>query len=170
MATRDDLYAKFGATAEAAQLFETELGTLLLIAHGFAHGWHAKPDGKSALKLQREIDRSTLGQLLAKLRNHFGFDDALIAKFSSALKSRNRLNHGFYERHNYTIQTDQGRDAMVADLETLHRELLEAWQVAGAIASTFCEAFKQARADVTGVPVATPTIRPERPVLPDDWP
>ena len=34
MATRDDLYAKFGATAEAAQLFETELGTLLLVASG----------------------------------------------------------------------------------------------------------------------------------------
>lgn len=26
MATRDELYAKFGITAEAVQLFETELG------------------------------------------------------------------------------------------------------------------------------------------------
>ena len=140
------------------------------MASGFAHGWHAKPDGKSALKLQREIDRSTLGQLLAKLENHFGFDDALTAKFSSALKSRNRLNHGFYERHNYAIQTDEGRDAMVADLETLHRELLDAWQMAEAITSTFYKAFRQARADATDVPVATPIIQPERPLIPEDWP
>jgi hypothetical protein len=34
MASRDDLYCKFGVTAEAAQLFETELGTLLLAARG----------------------------------------------------------------------------------------------------------------------------------------
>jgi hypothetical protein len=30
MANRDDVYWKFGITAEAAQLLETELGTLIL--------------------------------------------------------------------------------------------------------------------------------------------
>lgn len=145
VATRDELYAKFGATAEAAQLFETELGTLLLGARGLTHGWHVEPDGESALKLLRDIDRSTLGQLLAKLKDCFKCDDAVTAKFASALKARNRLNHGFYERHNFAIQTDGGRDAMVADLEALHQELLEAWQIAGAITSAFYEKFAQAR-------------------------
>ena len=42
------LYAKFGITAEAAQLFETELGTVLLSAQGLEHGWHIAPDRKKA--------------------------------------------------------------------------------------------------------------------------
>ena len=48
MATRDELYAKFGITAEAAQLFETELGTLLLCSRGIENGWHILPDRDQA--------------------------------------------------------------------------------------------------------------------------
>ena len=91
MAIRDELYAKFGITAEAAQLFETELGTLILSLCG------------------------------------------LESRFSSALRARNRLIHGFYERHNFKIQTDAGRDEMIADLEAIHEELFQAWQVAGVL-------------------------------------
>ncbi len=40
MATREEVYQKFGVTAEAAQLFETELGTLLLGAQGVNNGWY----------------------------------------------------------------------------------------------------------------------------------
>ena len=39
VATRDELYAKFGVTAEAAQLFETELGPLILCVRGLEEGW-----------------------------------------------------------------------------------------------------------------------------------
>ena len=38
MATREEVYAKFGLTAEAAQLFETELGTILLAREGEERG------------------------------------------------------------------------------------------------------------------------------------
>ncbi|WP_422010389.1 hypothetical protein [Reyranella sp.] len=135
MATRDQLYAKFGITAEAAQLFETELGTLLLCARGLESGWHVIPDGESARDVLREVDRSTLGGLLSKLKRYVDFDENLSARFASALAARNRLNHGFYERHNFSIQTDEGRDEMLADLETLHGELFTAWQLAGAMTS-----------------------------------
>lgn len=154
MATRDALYAKFGITAEAAQLFETELGTVLLYARGFENGWQAEPDGERALKFLRDIDRSTLGRLLSKLNGCVEFDDALTDLFASALKLRNRLNHGFYERHNYAIQTDEGRDAMIADLEASHRVLFEAWQTASAISSALYKMFVRARVDKTGVPLA----------------
>ena len=139
MATRDELYAKFGITAEAAQLFETVLGTLLLCARGLESGWHVVPDGASGRDLLGEIDRSTLGGLLTKLKRHVEIDDDLSARFASALAARNRLNHGFYERHNFKIQTDEGRDAMMADLEALHDELFTAWQLAGAITSLASE-------------------------------
>lgn len=145
MATRDELYAKFGITAEAAQLFETELGTLLLCARGLESGWHIVPDGASGRDLLREIDRSTLGGLLTKLKRHVEIDDDLSARFASALAARNRLNHGFYERHNFKIQTDEGRDVMMADLEALHDELFTAWQLAGAITSLASEVIMRER-------------------------
>ncbi len=135
MASREELYAKFGITAEAAQLFETELGTLLLCARGLASGWHVVPDGESGRDLLRDIDKSTLGGLLSKLKRHVELDEDLSARFASALAARNRLNHGFYEHHNFKIQTDEGRDVMMADLEALHDELYTAWRLAGAMTS-----------------------------------
>jgi len=104
VATRDDLYAKFGITAEAAQLFETELGTLLLCARGLESGWHVVPDVASGRDLLREIDRSTLGGLLTKLKRHVEIDDHLSARFASALAARNRLGTtASYERHNFQV-------------------------------------------------------------------
>jgi len=122
MATRDELYAKFGITAEAAQLFETELGTLLLCLRGLEHGWHVVPDGERARATLEEIDRSTLGRLLSGLKRHVALEDDLETRFSAALQARNCLTHGFYERHNFKIQTDVGRDEMISDLELLHEE------------------------------------------------
>lgn len=152
MATREQLYAKFGETAEAAQLFETELGTLLLCVQGLERGWHAAPDGGASEKLLHDIDRSTLGQLLAKLRLSISFDEAVTGQFASALKARNRLNHGFYERHSFAIQSDGGRDAMLEDLSALHDELFDAWRMADRISTPFHEAFLHARSEATGEP------------------
>jgi hypothetical protein len=146
VASRDEVYAKFGITAEAAQLFETELGTLLLCARGLELGWYVVPDGTSAQDLLREIDRSTLGRLPSKLKRHVGLDDELLARFSSALGARNRLNHGFYERHNFKIQTDEGRDEMMSDLEELHTELFGAWQLASAMSSLASDVITRERA------------------------
>ena len=133
MATRDELYAKFGITAEAAQLFETELGTLLLFAKGMKGGWHLTPDPDAGRKLLAEIDSHTLGRLLGRVRGEIEFADELEAELLSALKARNLLNHGFYERHNFKIQTDEGRALMVDDLENLHTELFQIWRKLSAI-------------------------------------
>lgn len=130
MATRNELYAKFGITAEAAQLFETELGTLILGLRGLENGWHLVADGERAREALDEIDRSTLGRLLSTLKKHATLETDLETRFASALQARNRLMHGFYERHNFKIQTDAGRDEMIVDLEALHEELFAAWQLA----------------------------------------
>lgn len=139
MATREELYAKFGVTAEAAQLFETELGTLLLAISALENGWHLTPDPVKARKTLDQIEAHTLGRLLGVLREKVAFDEGLGERFASALKSRNRLNHGFYERHNFKIQTDEGRDAMIADLGELHEELFQAWQVASAMTNALAK-------------------------------
>lgn len=139
MATLDELYAKFGITAEAAQLFETELSTLVLCLRGLENGWHLKPDGDAGRIALQEIDRSSLGQLLKSLKGKVELKDDLEPKLLSALGARNRLTHGFYERHNFKIQNDVGRDEMIADLELLHCELFEAWRIASAMTTMISE-------------------------------
>lgn len=150
MATREALYAKFGITAEAAQLFETELGTLLLAAQGLRHGWAAKPDGKHARSVLDGINRSTLGGLITTLKKHVEFSDDLEERFASALQARNKLNHGFFERHNFRIQTEEGRDVMMADLEALHKELFNAWRLASAMTALAMQAIERAKARERG--------------------
>ena len=145
MATRDELYAKFGITAEAAQLFETSLGTVALCARGFNEGWHMTPDGEAATKALQDIDGSTLGRLLGKFRDELRIEPTIADQFSRALKARNRLFHGFYEQHNFKIQTAEGRYNMIADLEEMHEELFRAWRVAEGIAQVLHDAFLEWR-------------------------
>lgn len=143
MASRDELYAKFGITAEAAQLFETELGTLLLCLQAQREGWHEAPNGTAARAFLDQIDRKTLGRLLADVKSHVRFEDGAEEFFTSALNARNRLTHGFFERQNFRIQTDDGRDKMVADLEELHTELFAAWQVASALSKAVADELRK---------------------------
>lgn len=167
MANRDELYAKFGVTAEAAQLFETELGTLILCVRGLEEGWHVVPDSDAAMRLLLDIDRKTLGQLLAKLRESFLFDEDLTDLFDKALNCRNRLNHGFFQRHGYAIGNSEGRDAMIADLEQSHQWLFDAWQEAGRIATAFQEAFLVARGQAIGSPSPSLEGMRQRQVMPN---
>lgn len=130
MIDRHELYAKYGIAAEAAQLFETELGTLLLCIRGLENGWHVVPDGAKARKVLDSIDRSTLGRVLNTLKQHAAIEGDLAECFSSGLQARNQLMHGFFEKHNFKIQSESGRKEMIADLENLHGELFTAWQSA----------------------------------------
>jgi len=147
MATRDELYAKFGIIAEAAQLFETELGTLLLSVSAIENSWHVTPDPVNARKALDQIEAHTLGRLLGVLKGKVAFDEHLAERFASASKVRNRLNHGFYERHNFKIQTDEGRDVMIADLEKLHEELFQVWRIASGLTAAMAELVTKLRND-----------------------
>jgi hypothetical protein len=130
MATRAAVYAKFGITAEAAQLFETDLGTILLAYEGGQRDWHLTADPESAAAFYEKMNRKTLGQLLDALRKCMSLADDVEATFNLALAARNRLNHGFFESHNFGIHSEEGRDAMLADLDEMHTQLSEAWKIA----------------------------------------
>lgn len=145
MATREELYAKFGIAAEAAQLFETELGTLLLAVSAIENGWHVAPDPINAQRALDQIEAHTLGRLLGVLKCKVDFDEHLAGKFASALEARNRLIHGFYERHSFKMQTDEGRDVMMADLDELHEELIQAWRFASGLTEATAQLFAKLR-------------------------
>lgn len=135
MTTRDDLYAKFGITAEAAQLFETELGTILLVSRALEEGWHIEPDAEIVRAELVSINSSTLGRVLGRLKAVVQFDDETGVELASALKARNRLTHGFFLKHGTAIQSEKGRGQMVEELEEIHTELFNAWQLASAMSA-----------------------------------
>ncbi len=77
MPTLDDVYRKFGEVAEAAQLLETELGTILLINRAAAAGLFGAANSTAAADLLGMIDRQTLGQLSQEPAS-----DDLIARYA----------------------------------------------------------------------------------------
>jgi hypothetical protein len=128
MPTIDDVYRKFGEVAEAAQLLETELGTLLLFARATEEGLIENKNPARAADILASVKRSTLGQLLKNLQNQTQELDALEALLSAALQERNRLFHSFYRQHNLRRNSDEGRILMLADLDLIHYALLDAYK------------------------------------------
>jgi len=128
MPTLDDVYWKFGYAAEAAQLLETELGNML-IKHGIVQeNLVNQPDPNRAAELFRQINKHTLGQLITKLKakdqSIANLEDALV----EALAERNRLFHSLYRQHNFRRNSDEGRQRMLDDLESIHKTLLDAYK------------------------------------------
>lgn len=146
MATREEVYAKFGMTAEAAQLFETEVGTILLAREGEERGWHLKANPEEAAHFYEKLNRKTLGQILTSLREYLDLAEDVAAAFELALKARNRLNHGFFERHSYRMYAAAGRDAMIDELEAMHSQLVEAYEIAQPAAMQLVARVQGARA------------------------
>jgi hypothetical protein len=128
MPTLDDVYRKFGETAEAAQLLETELGNVLLLLGAFEHDLLTGMNPSRAADLLSEIDTSTLGRLLAGLRKKTLIPDNLELLLSEALRERNRLSHAFYRQHNFRRNSDEGRAAMISDLDSMHESIIRAYK------------------------------------------
>jgi hypothetical protein len=146
MVTREEVYVKFGLTAEAAQLFETELGTIILACEGEERGWHLKANPQEAVEFYEKLNRKTLGQVLGSLKRYLDLDAEVAGLFEDALKARNGLNHGFFERHNFAIYSDEGRSTMIAELEAMHVQLAAAYDVAQPAAAQLVGRLHAARA------------------------
>ena len=135
MPSLEDLFAKFGETAEAGQLLEVELGNILLSDAGKLHGFDKVQNKVLARKIVEEIDRRTLGQLIQALRKRRTVPARFEMELEVALSDRNRLNHSFYMEHNLRKNSDQGRALMLADLGAIHENILNAYLTA----STFSD-------------------------------
>ncbi|HLV94795.1 MAG TPA: hypothetical protein VKS44_06365 [Candidatus Acidoferrales bacterium] len=124
----DDVYWKFGFTAEAAQLLETELGNLLIKYGVVEEDLVNQPNPNRAADLFRRIDKHSLGQLIIKLKPKNQSIANLEAVLAKALDERNRLFHSFYRQHNFHRNSDEGREGMLDDLESVHKTLLDAYK------------------------------------------
>ena len=128
MPSLDEVYRKFGEASEAAQLLETELGTLLLTHKCIDAGLLDQPNPNKATAIFERINKQTLGQLIQSLGSIGVSIEDLEQLLSNALASRNRLAHSFYLHHNLRRNSDEGRDVMLRDLEAIHEDLLEAYK------------------------------------------
>jgi hypothetical protein len=128
MPTLDDVYRKFGEVSEAAQIVETDLGTMLLF-FGVVDDGLIKPtlqvDGAAATELLHRINRQTFGQLMKNTKRHTDVLDQLEPLLWKALQERNRLTHSFYRQHNLRRNSEAGRAIMMEDLNDIHEILLE---------------------------------------------
>lgn len=131
MTTLDDVYRKFGEVAEAAQLLEAELGTMLLFYDVVGEGLitpELEVDGVGATKVLQRINKQTLGQLIRNTKSHTIELEKLEPLLSKTLEERNRLSHHFYRQHNFRKNSVEGRQIMLNDLEKMHDTLLEAFK------------------------------------------
>ena len=124
----DDIYRKFGEASEAAQIIETELGTMLLFCDAVDAGLiseRLEGDGKRASEILDRINRQTLGRLIKNTAGRAEQLDQLEALLAGALKARNRLSHSFFREHNLRKFSGQGRAMMMEDLDAIHTILLD---------------------------------------------
>jgi hypothetical protein len=130
MPTVDDIYCKFGFVAEAAQLLELELGTLLLYEEAVEANLIESPNSKIATGIYRKINKFTLGRLINNSKHKMKSVEELDGLLSSALDERNRLSHSFYSEHNFRLraESDEGRIIMLHDLERMHEIILDAYR------------------------------------------
>ncbi len=124
----DQVYRKFGEVSEAAQLLETELGTMLFEVSSLETGLIESPDTTWASNLIKFINRQTLGALLEKLNRSTDALDQLESVLTRALIERNRLSHSFYRQHNFRRNSEEGRVLMIKDLESIHTALFDAYK------------------------------------------
>jgi hypothetical protein len=152
MPTLDEVYCKFGAVAEGAQLLETELGTMQLSSEVLAHELFAGDKGALATEIYNEINKSTLGRLLKQLAKSAGLQGDLELLLANALAERNELFHSFYRRHNFRRNSDEGRAKMIEDLDRKHETILEAYKAVMRLSGTDLD-------DLTNVPMPTVHVK-----------
>lgn len=124
----EDVYFKFGFASEAAQLLETELGTLLFRSGAIDANLFENPNHDKATELSQFVNRKTLGQLIRSLSKTDQSLDRLQEILNRALSERNRLAHSFYREHNNRRNTEEGRTVMLEDLESIHQIILDAYK------------------------------------------
>jgi hypothetical protein len=125
----DDVYRAFGFTAEAGQLLETELGTILLQIHGESLGLLTGERPEEARAILESINRSTLGQVIKKLQATTDQLEHASEQLAQALAERNRLVHSFFRQHNNRRNSEEGRAVMLADLESMHAAIFAAYKL-----------------------------------------
>lgn len=131
-----DVYANFGLAAYYAQCLEMELKNIFLLAIRANH----EQLPPNFLDLCSEtLDKQTLGTLVGDIRKVVSFSDDCVAAIETALSNRNRLMHGFFERHATDFLAYHGRLSMIQELEEYTWSFQTADCIARGVSSVLCK-------------------------------
>ena len=153
MPTLEDVYFKFGFAAEAAQLLETELGTILFRTGAIEADLFENPDHDKAYELLQFVNRQTLGQLIRTLNSSNESLEELQDILTQALRERNRLAHSFYREHNNRRNSEEGRSIMLRDLESIHETILDAYKAVMRLSGIDLDSISFEESPVTHLPI-----------------
>jgi hypothetical protein len=115
------LYAEFGIAAEKAQVMEVEAGNAALSYLAmFVDTDRISPEETEMFRsVIEDVNRKTLGAMLKHIKAFGNFDDKLVEIVDEGLERRNYLTHKFFRTHNFAIQSEAGRKAMIAELKEI---------------------------------------------------
>lgn len=131
-----DVFAHFGLAAYYAQCFEMEIKNIFMLSVRANHRT-LPPDFFD--QCGATLDKQTLGTLVRDIRKVVSFDDGCALALDTALSNRNRLMHGFYERHASDMLSHRGRETAIAELETYTESFKIADTVGRSVSGVLCK-------------------------------
>jgi hypothetical protein len=120
---RKDVFAWYGGAAYAAQCFEVELTTLLLLAHRMRHP-SAMPADLDSVEVK--LSKLALGQLLLELKKQFVVHPEFETLLTQYLKTRNYLMHRFFFENGLRLLSPEGCRLMLTELKEMEASMREA--------------------------------------------
>ena len=143
-----ELYYEFGRAAEVAQTMELEAGNLALVYATILLDTSTITDEQreSFQALVQDVNKRTFGNLFRQIQNIGRIDDGAIATVNEALEKRNYLMHKFFRKHNFAIDSAEGRKAMLAEI----REIQVSLSLAHAVLSAMTASLSQLLAKLFG--------------------
>ncbi len=131
-----DVFAHFGLAAYYAQCFEMELKNIFMLSIRANH--HVLPPDFFD-QCGATLDKQNLGTLVRDIRKVVSFDEGSASALDTALHNRNRLMHGFYERHTTDMLSHHGRISAIAELEAYTKSFKIADAVGRSVSGALCK-------------------------------
>ena len=131
-----DVFAHFGLAAYHAQCLEMEIKNVFLLTVRANHKELPRSffDGAEVT-----LDKQMLGTLVRDLKKVVTFGDSAAALLDEALANRNRLSHGFFERHATDLLSHTGRTGLIEEIEDYEQSFRYADAVCRSVSGALCK-------------------------------
>jgi hypothetical protein len=127
-AEHKEVYAQFGAVAGRVAAFEASL-IMILLLDAKRSGKATTPENFDTIEQELEDRKTTLGQILGKVKSAVTVPADVENLMNEALKRRNRLMHSFFRDNASEFATAQGRQRMLDQLKEAHAYMLAAYRL-----------------------------------------
>ena len=140
-----NLYMEFGKAAEMAQVMEVEAGNLALayVTLAFDPATITDDERQILKDVINDVNRRTLGNLLKQISKIGEISEGIESLIKEALEKRNYLIHKFFRTHNFAINSQEGIDAMRAELRGIYEALSRAHSILSGMTHTLNEIFNR---------------------------